>query len=106
MGTTTDLAEPDASVPTGTRDDVEVERFIRARAIRGALLSLRDEHRSALIQLYHHDRTARDAADVLGIPEGTVKCRAHYGLRALCQAAVAADRDVSQPHRRIYPPAA
>lgn len=91
---------------TGTSDDVEVERFIQAQAIRGALLSLRDEHRSALIQLYYHQRTAREAADVLGIPEGTVKSRAHYGLRALRRAALAADHELGRPRQPVHPSAA
>jgi RNA polymerase sigma-70 factor (ECF subfamily) len=34
-------------------------------------------------QCYYQGRTTADAAAVLGIPEGTVKSRAHYALRAL-----------------------
>ena len=38
------------------------------------------------------ERTAREAANVLGVPEGTVKSRAHYALRAPRAAAIAGER--------------
>jgi RNA polymerase sigma-70 factor (ECF subfamily) len=34
-------------------------------------------------QLYFQDRSVADAAKTLGVPEGTVKSRAYYALRAL-----------------------
>jgi RNA polymerase sigma-70 factor, ECF subfamily len=73
--------------------DNDIERLVQVEAVRGALLSLREEHRSTLIQLFYHERTAKEAASVLGVPEGTIKSRAHYGLQALRKAAVAADRE-------------
>jgi len=73
--------------------DNEIDRLVQAQAVRRALLTLRAEHRNALIELFYHERTAKEAADVLGIPEGTVKSRVHYGLAALRKAAVAADRE-------------
>jgi RNA polymerase sigma-70 factor, ECF subfamily len=48
-----------------------------------ALTRLSTEHRAVLEQCYYQGRTTADAARVLGIPEGTVKSRAHYALRAL-----------------------
>ena len=48
-----------------------------------ALTRLSPEHRAVLEQCYYQGRTTADAAAVLGIPEGTVKSRAHYALRAL-----------------------
>jgi RNA polymerase sigma-70 factor, ECF subfamily len=48
-----------------------------------ALTHLSADHRAVLEQCYYQGRTTADAARVLGIPEGTVKSRAHYALRAL-----------------------
>jgi RNA polymerase sigma-70 factor, ECF subfamily len=48
-----------------------------------ALSQLSVDHRAVLEQCYYQGRTTADAARVLGIPEGTVKSRAHYALRAL-----------------------
>jgi RNA polymerase sigma-70 factor (ECF subfamily) len=41
------------------------------------------EHRAAVTEVYLRDRTAAQAAAVLGVPEGTVKSRVHYALRSL-----------------------
>jgi RNA polymerase sigma-70 factor (ECF subfamily) len=78
--------------------DNDIDRLVQAQAVRGALLTLRVEHRMALIELFYHEHTAKEAAGILGIPEGTVKSRAHYGLRALRQATDAADRE--RPRRQ------
>jgi RNA polymerase sigma-70 factor, ECF subfamily len=48
-----------------------------------ALDQLSEDHRSVLVELYLHDRTVNQAADVLGVPPGTVKSRSYYALRAL-----------------------
>jgi RNA polymerase sigma-70 factor (ECF subfamily) len=48
-----------------------------------ALSRLSAEHRAVLEQCYYQGRTTAAAAAALGIPEGTVKSRAHYALRAL-----------------------
>jgi RNA polymerase sigma-70 factor, ECF subfamily len=68
----------------------DIERLVQAEAIRSALLTLSEEHRNALVELFYHERTAKEAGCILGIPEGTVKSRAHYALRALRTAALAA----------------
>ena len=36
-----------------------------------------------VVEVYYRDRSVAEAAQVLGIPEGTVKSRAYYALRAL-----------------------
>ncbi|RFS45637.1 sigma-70 family RNA polymerase sigma factor [Micromonospora craniellae] len=48
-----------------------------------ALRTLPAEHRTALVETFLRDRTAVQAARVLGIPAGTVKSRVFYGLRRL-----------------------
>ena len=48
-----------------------------------ALTQLSPEHRAVLLETYFRGQPVRDAARHLGVPEGTVKSRTHYALRAL-----------------------
>jgi RNA polymerase sigma-70 factor, ECF subfamily len=64
----------------------DIDRMLVAVTMRRGLLSLSPEHRAVLIEVFYHGLTARKAAEVLGIPEGTVKSRTFYGLRALAAA--------------------
>ncbi len=36
-----------------------------------------------LLQCYYRGRSVSEAAERLGVPEGTVKSRTHYAMRAL-----------------------
>lgn len=56
---------------------------LSAIVVSEALLTLSEEHREALLQTYVKDRTINEAAEVLGVPPGTVKSRVYYALRAL-----------------------
>lgn len=69
-----------ASVPAASDD---IERLLNVLTIRSGLKSLSPAHRNVLIEVFYHDRTAAQAAAVLGIPEGTVRSRVFYALRAL-----------------------
>ena len=48
-----------------------------------ALMSLRRDHRAAVIRAYYLGQTIADIAEHEHILEGTVKSRLHYALRAL-----------------------
>lgn len=48
-----------------------------------ALTHLSPEHRDVLRECYFRGQSVAAAADHLGIPQGTVKSRTHYALRAL-----------------------
>lgn len=48
-----------------------------------ALMSLSADHRVAVVRAYYLGETVADIAAHEGIPEGTVKSRLHYALRAL-----------------------
>jgi RNA polymerase sigma-70 factor (ECF subfamily) len=45
--------------------------------------TLSPSHRAVLHEVYFADRTCREAAVALGIPEGTVKSRLYHALRRL-----------------------
>jgi RNA polymerase sigma-70 factor (ECF subfamily) len=70
-------AVPEVSSP----DDVDgiLDRILLA----DALASLSPEHRAVIVDAYYLGRPLREVAERLGIPEGTVKSRLHYGVRAL-----------------------
>lgn len=59
------------------------ERFISAMVVGEALQCLSKKHREALAETYLRDHTIEEAAEVLGVPPGTVKSRVYYALRAL-----------------------
>lgn len=48
-----------------------------------ALSRLSPEHRGVLLECYYRGCPVAEAARRLGVPEGTVKSRTHYALRAL-----------------------
>ncbi len=62
-----------------------MERVLTAGLVREALRRLSPQHRTVLVELYFTENPAADIASRLGVPEGTVKSRAHYALRALRQ---------------------
>ncbi len=65
------------------KDDDGIDAMLLATAMAEALATLSTEHRAVLEQVYFRDQPVARAAAVLGVPEGTVKSRAYYALRAL-----------------------
>jgi RNA polymerase sigma-70 factor, ECF subfamily len=64
----------------------DTDRILLATILRQALEMLTNAHRDVLMELYLADRKMWEAAITLGLPAGTVKSRAYYGIRALRQA--------------------
>jgi len=73
----------------------ELERSLLAWQVEDALRALKPDHRAVLVEVYYRDRTVSQAAAALGIPEGTVKSRTYFALRALRRALEA--RGVTTP---------
>jgi RNA polymerase sigma-70 factor (ECF subfamily) len=61
----------------------ETEDLLRRIAVAEALQALSPAHREVLNETILRDRTVNQAAEILGIPVGTVKSRVYYALRAL-----------------------
>lgn len=74
--TTAELPE---SPPVGD----ETDRLLQSWVVADALSRLSDDHRLVLVECYYRGRSVAEAARRLEIPEGTVKSRTHYALRAL-----------------------
>ncbi len=76
------LVNDDAALARAPSDD-EVDRVVEAWSIADALGRLSPEHRAVVQALFFEDRSVADAAARLGVPEGTVKSRSYYAVRAL-----------------------
>ncbi|GIJ25004.1 RNA polymerase sigma factor SigL [Micromonospora qiuiae] len=77
---------PEVSLPDLNRvptTDDEMDRVVSVHAVRVALTKISPEHREVLIEMYYRGASVAEAAVRLGIPEGTVKSRAFYAVRAL-----------------------
>lgn len=72
-------AEPPESAPVGDQTDQLLESWVVADAVS----RLSQDHRLVLMECYYRGLSVAEAARQLDIPEGTVKSRTHYALRAL-----------------------
>lgn len=68
-----DLASPHDHIGAALRS-AQVEEVLRALA---------PLHRQVIVEIYFHGRSGRELARELGLPEGTVRSRLFYALRAL-----------------------
>ena len=59
------------------------ERALLAWEVEEALRRLGEAHRTVLVETYYRGRPYAEVAAELGVPEGTVKSRVYYALRAL-----------------------
>lgn len=62
---------------------IDVDRMLETWQIADALAGLSQHHREAILLCHHRGHTVSEAAALLGVPEGTVKSRVFYALRAL-----------------------
>ncbi|MFK8908422.1 sigma-70 family RNA polymerase sigma factor [Streptomyces sp. YS-3] len=66
-------------------EDDHAERSAAALDVRDAVRTLSPEHRAVLTEIYFRGLSVAEAAEVLGVPCGTVKSRSYYALRALAR---------------------
>jgi RNA polymerase sigma-70 factor, ECF subfamily len=79
---------PDEAIERGAGEarispEDRLEQALVAWQIEEALRRIGDDHRRVLIETYFRRRPYAEVAVELGIPEGTVKSRVYYALRAL-----------------------
>jgi RNA polymerase sigma-70 factor, ECF subfamily len=67
----------------GANTDDPADGVVDAIAVHDAMDRLGDTHREVLLLVYFGDQTTAEAAELLGVPLGTVKSRVYYALRAL-----------------------
>jgi RNA polymerase sigma-70 factor, ECF subfamily len=83
-----DLGRARSSRPSVADGGIEpsVEPFDEALLswqIEEAMRRIGEDHRRVLVETYYRGRPYAEVAEDLGVPEGTVKSRVYYGLRAL-----------------------
>jgi RNA polymerase sigma-70 factor (ECF subfamily) len=68
----------------GIEPSVEpIDEALLAWQVEEAMRRLGDEHRRVLVETHFRGRPYAEVAEELGVPEGTVKSRVYYGLRAM-----------------------
>ena len=72
-----------ADVPEGRAQGDHTDQLLMSWVVADAVLTLSPDHRAVLLECYYRGASVAQAAHRLGIPEGTVKSRTHYALRAL-----------------------
>lgn len=71
-----------AETPDRGRED-GTDALFQSLLVEEALAGLDLEHRAVIVHAYYGGCSIAEVARRLGIPEGTVKSRLHYGLRSL-----------------------
>lgn len=61
----------------------DLDELLQSWVVGDCLAALSPDHRAVLVETFYRGRSVRQAAAVLGVPEGTVKSRTYYALRAL-----------------------
>jgi RNA polymerase sigma-70 factor (ECF subfamily) len=72
-----------AEVPEVTELGDRTDQMLLSWVVAEAIAKLSPEHRAVLLECYYRGAPVADAARRLNVPEGTVKSRTHYALRAL-----------------------
>ena len=72
-----------ADVPEVPADADRTDQLLLSWVVADALTRLSPEHRAVLLECYYRGQSVAEASRKLGVPEGTVKSRTHYALRAL-----------------------
>jgi RNA polymerase sigma-70 factor (ECF subfamily) len=71
------------SSTTGPVAGDHADAVVNSMVVLDALHRLSPDHRQVLVELYYRGRSVSEAAQVLGVPAGTVKSRSYYALRAM-----------------------
>ena len=82
-----ELDEEKAAAIEDTSDNPEVvlEKKDKSAAIRKCLAGLSAEHREIVDLVYYHEKSVEEVAEIVGIPENTVKTRMFYARKRLAE---------------------
>jgi RNA polymerase sigma-70 factor (ECF subfamily) len=69
------------AAPPATGDGIDA--MADALLIASVLGSLSADHRRVIVELFYNQRPVAEVAAMLAVPEGTVRSRCFYGLRAM-----------------------
>jgi RNA polymerase sigma-70 factor (ECF subfamily) len=82
-----ELDEEAAAAIEDPSDDPEVavEKKDKSSVLRKALSGLSAEHREVIDLVYYHEKSVEEVAEIIGIPENTVKTRMFYARKRLAE---------------------
>ncbi len=82
-----ELDEETAGAIEDRSDDPEVavQKKDKSVALRKCLAALSPEHREVIDLVYYHEKTVQEVAEIVGIPEATVKTRMFYARKRLSE---------------------
>lgn len=80
-----DLDEETAEAIEDTSDDpgITLEKKDKSTVLRKCLAGLSAEHREIVDLVYYHEKSVEEVAQIVGIPEATVKTRMFYARKKL-----------------------
>lgn len=70
---------------TSDNPEVTLEKKGKSAAIRKCLEKLSAEHREIIDLVYYHEKSVEEVAQIVGIPENTVKTRMFYARKRLAE---------------------
>jgi RNA polymerase sigma-70 factor (ECF subfamily) len=82
-----ELDEETAAAIEDPDDDPEVamQKKDKSQVLRKCLEALSPEHREIIDLVYYHEKSVEEVAEVVGIPENTVKTRMFYARKKLAE---------------------
>src|SRR5712692_10581174 len=82
-----ELDEETAGAIEDRSDDPEVsiQKKDKSAALRKCLQALSPEHREVIDLVYYHEKSVQEVAEIVGIPEATVKTRMFYARKRLSE---------------------
>jgi RNA polymerase sigma-70 factor (ECF subfamily) len=94
-----ELDDDTAGAIEDTADDPEVavQKKDKGEVLRKCLLLLSPEHREVIDLVYYHEKSVEEVAEIVGVPEPTVKTRMFYARKKLSELLKAAGIDRRWP---------
>ena len=82
-----ELDDEAANAIEDASDDPEVtaQKKDTSQALRKCLTVLSSEHREIVDLVYYHEKSVEEVAEIVGIPENTVKTRLFYARKKLAE---------------------
>lgn len=77
------MSHGDGAEGLAVSTDDGIEQALTVWQVDAALGAVAEDQRRALVEVHWRGRAYADVAAELGVPEGTVKSRVYYGLRAM-----------------------
>jgi RNA polymerase sigma-70 factor (ECF subfamily) len=94
-----ELDEETAGAIEDTSDtpEVTIQKKDKSEQLRECLKGLSPEHREIIDLVYYHEKSVEEVAEIVGIPENTVKTRMFYARKRLSELLKAAGVDRGWP---------